>query len=511
MGIFDLFFGSDRPTPADLLAAETRSRAEASVAGPMAVQPDVRAEAGGVSGDTFAADDVISLVRSMLSGAGGGVRGPGSYDEAVRRILDCDPLDKAVDLRAATAAQVPIRLGRITGTSPDARRRTRAAIVDAQRAAGSVSAQLGPAGDAPLSRSPLGRVPGALALGVRMHQMQESGDMEEITDHPALRMIARPNPLTMTTWQQLLDVVVIQRVAWGETFLRPATRAARYGVGDPELFHVTDPGRVCVVLNERRTELKGYDLSSRGRAVRTTAQGGAPELEPTALVHIKDVDPRQPLRGRTHLRSLWGWSEIYLHALTWNGSLLRNGAKPSGILSRRDGRVAGGRQSERLREAAAERSGPDNAGKAWVDGELVWSRVSHSPEEMDWPGLMQLSFRRLAAGAGVDPLLLGVGEYSTYNNLDTAGRRLYLDSVLPDLAWLLSAINGEILPMLSLSEDLVLWADATEVPALQDNAKELAETLAKSTWLTDGERRVAQGYDAAKPAEPTPASPPSAR
>ena len=457
---------------------------------------------------TLHGDSVAELVLAALSGRGGGsFKGPASFRQAVERILDCDPLDVGIRTRARAASQVPVRLSRIRGGGGE-RERLRATIARRQLVAG----DLGPSGALRLPRAAGGepdalplperthlgqRDPhGAVAHAVAMHQLHEHGELEEVTDHPLLSMLARPNPLTTTTWAQLLDAVVLQRVAGGEVFFRPVLRAARAGLGDPEVFLVEDPSTVTVVLNERGNRLAGYDVAGHGGAKphRTTKTGRAGE-RPDALVHVKDIDPLCHLRGRSHLRSLWVWTAIYLMAARWNGGLIKNGAKPSGILARRDGRAVGGRQRERMQAEAESRSGPENAGKAWTDGDLVWNQISLSPREMDWETAETMAFRRCSTGVGVDPLLQGIGEHSTYNNLESAMARLYTEAALPDLVWLLGGLNEGVVPAMSGGDELVLWADPTEIPALRTNALDLAKTLSHSTWLEDGERREAQGYD----------------
>ena len=155
------------------------------------------------------------------------------------------------------------------------------------------------------------------------------------------------------------------------------------------------------------------------------------------------------------------------------------------------------KQRQRVAEKAQrDLSGPENAGKPMTDGELAWTQISFSPRDMDWGSVVPLSFRRLATGVGVDPLLLGVGEHSTFNNLGTASGRLYTEAALPDLAWFLAGLNEGVVPLLSGDEDLVLWADPTDIPALRGDALELSKALKNSTWLTDAEKRTASGYPA---------------
>lgn len=484
-----------------------------SVTGPLAASL-------GASAEVVHADGYGDLARIALAGgAPGAFRGPASFRQAVERICECDPLDVGLRLRARAAGQVPVRLSRVVGSSGQDRARARASLVRGLARAGALTP-----GDAtradPSAADPdrarqraLGRHTtdphGLLAGAVQMHVLEGRGELEEVTDHPLLHLLAHPNPLTTTTWAQLLDAVVVQRVAWGEVFAQHATAAARFarrtgGHAPAEMFLVEDPSTVTVVLDGARKRLAGYDLGKAG-AERHRSGGRTPTLGPTDLVHVKDLDPLCHLRGRTHLRSLWLWGEMYLMAGRWNAGLIKNGAKPSGVLSRRDGRTVGGRQVERAQAHAAARSGPDEAGKAWVDGELVWNQISLSPQDMDWPGVESWAFRRLAGGVGVDPLLLGLGEHSTYNNVQSAEARLYNEAALPDLAWLLAGLNEGVVPLLSDDgEELVLWADPTEIPALRTNALDLAKTLKSSDWLTDGEKRAAQGYDYDKPKETTP-------
>lgn len=471
------------------------------------------AAVGGAVGPSYSGEDLAEVVRRVLAGGTAASTGPATFREAVLRIRDCDALEAPLDRRSDAAASVPVYLGRVK------RGGGRKALMTAMRKAGRVGvapADVGEAlpavADVALPGLPFGtnlRVPPALALSVRMQQMEAAGDMEVVEDHPVLDMLDRPNPLTTTTWEQLVETLIYQRVAWGEVFLRPALRAFQRvrnpRIAPPELFLVEDPSQVTVVLNEARTRLAGYDYEPGvpGERVRVAdGRGAEPAHAPDALVHLKDLDPLLHLRGRSHLRPLWVWSELYTFGARWNNSLIKNRSKPDGVLRRKNGLALGAMQAQRAREDhQAKHAGPENVGSPYVEGDLEWQRISLTPEEMDWGGAMGMALRRCCAGVKVDPLLVGVGEFSTYNNLETAAFRLYTEGALPDLAWLLAALNEEVLPLFDGGDDLVLWYDATEIPALQQNAKELAEVLEKSSWLTDGEKRVAQGYPAEKPAE----------
>ncbi|MEO0557390.1 MAG: phage portal protein [Bacteroidota bacterium] len=486
MTFFDRLWG---PTPADLHIAETAGNEPLPPATPQAMATEP-------TGQTFTSDSLAELVRQALAGTSGHFRGPHTFRDAANRICECDPLDVGIRIRARAASQVPIRLSRVKRSRSSARAR----LVRWQASNGALSpGQAVRQLDA--NTHSLGQADphGALAHAVAMRQMHESGDLEPIDEHPLLDMLARPNPLTTTTWAQLLDAVVMQRVAWGEVFARPVTAGSDIArqLGRqlaPELYLVEDPSTVTVVLSADGTELAGYDQSrsAGARRQRKEDRGDRAALAPDTFVHIKDLDPLCHLRGRSHLRSLWIWTQIYLMAARWNGSLIKNGAKPSGVLSRRDGRAIGGRQRERVQADADRRSGPEEAGKAWTDGDIVWNQISLSPRDMDWGAVVKDAFRRISTGAGVDPILQGVGEYSTYNNQQTAMARLYTEAALPDLAWLLSGLNEGVVPL--VGDGLVLWADPTEIPALRTNALELAQTLKASDWLTDAEKREAQGY-----------------
>ena len=143
MGLLDLIgMGADsRPTVSDLAIAEAGRAVQASA-----------------TGQTYQADSLADLVRMALSGAGGGsFRGPFSYRQAVERVLDCDPLDTAVRLRARAASQVPIRLSRIKGTSKRDRARTRMSVVRALAAGGDTTRGSASATNLFVTRQSVGR------------------------------------------------------------------------------------------------------------------------------------------------------------------------------------------------------------------------------------------------------------------------------------------------------------------------------------------------------------------
>lgn len=128
----------------------------------------------------------------------------------------------------------------------------------------------------------------------------------------------------------------------------------------------------------------------------------------------------------------------------------------------------------------AEHRGPENAGKTlYLGGGADVTIVGSNFQELDFSRVQGAGETRIAAAAGVPPVIVGLSEglaAATYSNYSQARRR-YADGTIAPL-WQNAAgsLRRLVLPTANAAPGAVrLWYDPRDVPFLREDRKDAAE------------------------------------
>lgn len=317
-------------------------------------------------------------------------------------------------------------------------------------------------------------------------------DRQEITRHPLLALLARPNPLQSSS--ALLEALYCHRLLSGNAYLQAVSPA---GVAPQEL-HLLRPDRVQVIAG-RFGVPQGYRYKVGDEVTdypvdRVT---GA-----SRILHLKEFHPLDDWYGLSPVEAAAYSIDQHNQAAAWNQSLLQNGARPTGALVVKMGEGATGHLSEeqywRIKQQIDEQfSGAGNAGRPLLlEGGLDWREMSLSPKDMDFIEARHASARDIALAFGVPPQLLGIPGDNTYSNLAEARLALWEQTILPLINSTLEGLSGWIAPL--YGEALTIEANTDEISALAPRRDRIWERMQKADFLSDDEKRAAVGYGAQK-------------
>lgn len=244
--------------------------------------------------------------------------------------------------------------------------------------------------------------------------------------HPVLKLLKQPNPLQ--TYREFMR--------WGST----------YGLISGNLYmrgNVLSSGKLYEIdlLRPDRVELKVKDGRLNSFEYSLESQVFKYPIDPLTLdsdiLHIKDPNPLDDLYGMSPITAASLGISQNNKLSEWNGSLLDNSARPSGLVSlKSDGTGGPGLEQEQLDDIASRFNqkyfGKENAGKVlFLTGDMEWKTLGMSPKEMDWVLSKSTTARDIALAFGYPPYLLGMAEGSTFNNVSEARLSLYQETVIP--------------------------------------------------------------------------------
>jgi len=306
----------------------------------------------------------------------------------------------------------------------------------------------------------------------------------ELTEHPLLDLIARPNPVSSAP--DLLESCYGFLLVSGNAYLE----AVAVGGSLRELFALR-PDRMKVIPGPDGWP-EAFEYSAGGRSIRFAGEvvsGVRP------ILHLKLFNPVNDHYGFSPIEAAATAIDIHNTAARWNKALLDNSARPSGALvyTSRDGNLTS-EQYERLKSELEQGfQGAAHAGRPLLlEGGLDWKSMSLTPKDMDFIEAKHAAAREIALALGVPPMLLGIPGDNTYSNYQEANRSFWRQTVLPLVNRTAKALSQWLSP--AYDATLELRPDLDAIEALSSEREALWTRVDKATFLTQDEKRAAVGY-----------------
>ncbi|MEW2474618.1 phage portal protein [Micromonospora gifhornensis] len=205
--------------------------------------------------------------------------------------------------------------------------------------------------------------------------------------------------------------------------------------------------------------------------------GGRPEvvLADEVAVFAPMPDPIAWWRGSSWLISILRELQADSAATEHRLAFFRNGATPNLVISFEPTmKMEQVRQFKEMLEA--EHRSAVNAYKTLYLAGAKATPVGHDFKAMDLRAISGLSETRVAAAAGVHPVILGLSEGLAGSSLNAGNygqvRRRLADITMAPL-W--SAAASALAPLVTAPAGARLWYDVRDVPALREDRKDVAE------------------------------------
>ncbi|MBL7020702.1 MAG: phage portal protein [Nitrospinaceae bacterium] len=306
------------------------------------------------------------------------------------------------------------------------------------------------------------------------------GERREVSEHPLLDLMTRPNPLQGK--YELIESVVCHLYLSGNTYIESVGPTNGNSSGLPKELYVLRPDRMKVIPDAVHY-IAGYEYTVSGQKV---------EFPRNRILHLKLFNP---------LDDWYGLSPVQVAALAidklnsgdkWNASLLQNAAVPSGALTCKQ-RLTDD-QFDRLKtEMRRQIQGVGNAREPLLlEQDLEWKELGISPKDMDWIEGLKMSALQVAQVFNVPPELVGLGP-ATYQNRKEARKALYTEVVCPFLNRLRDGFNNWLVP--NFGENLTLDYDKDGIEALSEDQEALWNRVNQTEFLTVNEKRRMVGFD----------------
>ena len=303
----------------------------------------------------------------------------------------------------------------------------------------------------------------------------------ELTDHPLLTLLRRPNP--MQSYGDYVRAKVSYLMIAGNGY------EERFMVGSEvkELYQLR-PDRMSILPSANGVPA-AYVYKVGQNATRWDVD---PRTLNCDVRHLKLFNPLNDWYGMSPIEAGAYALDQNNESMAWMQALLQNSARPSGALTVKDGGTLADENFNRLKAQIEEQySGSTNAGRPMLlEGGLEWQQMGLSPTDM---GIIESKFasaRDVALAFGVPPQLLGIPGDNTYANYAEARLAFWEDTALPLLDMIVHDWNA----WLGNLYGVTIRPDVDAIPAIAEKRLSMWQMADQSKDLTINERRALKGY-----------------
>lgn len=302
----------------------------------------------------------------------------------------------------------------------------------------------------------------------------KKGDTTEVLSHPLISLLAAPNP--MQTQREFWELSVAYYLLSGDCFWYLDTAG---GTGVSQLYALR-PDQVQIILAPDTKSIIAYEYRA----------GTISRFLPEQIIHIKNVDPTNPLRGVGGVRPATSRILTEIEATNYQSNFFKNQGRPDFAVF-----VDGVVTPEAAQEARAgwrDIFGRGQGGQVGFFGSNITKieELNKTPKEMDFIETQKFLRDDILAALHVPKAMVTTDDVNLANSKE-AYRMFLQEAVIPVADAFLDALNFRLCERV---DDSVFFQFDDPTPA--DREMMLKEhTAAVGKWLTQNEVRIASGYD----------------
>lgn len=272
----------------------------------------------------------------------------------------------------------------------------------------------------------------SLKVRPKLYRATRSGTEVEITNHPILELLKRPNPVY--GGRSLLVGTIVDYLFEGDAYWY----VARTNRGTPGEIYRFDARYVAPDFpTDGRSFMHGWRYTPAGT-------GTVEYYELDELLHIQNgVDPQNDRIGYAPLRSCPRELAVINASVGYLGAILKNCGATNIVVSPAGEGVFTEEQAEQIREVIWSRISGDDAGSSLVFHNPVdLKSLAAMPKDMLLGDIDAAQIAKVCSAFGVNPMVLGLPDpQKTYSNYREGVRAAWNGSVIPVLDAIADTVN----------------------------------------------------------------------
>jgi HK97 family phage portal protein len=301
-----------------------------------------------------------------------------------------------------------------------------------------------------------------------------SGQAQELTDHPMLALLQRPNPFygDLVLWAAtILSWFIAGNAYW---------IIVRNGTGRPAELWWVPWWMMEPKASEDGSDFLSHYLYKPGGQILPT------RIEVEDVVHFRDgMDPRNMRLGMSSLEGVIREIFMDLEASNFVASLLRNMGVPGVVISPKGGAMPAPEDVEATKSWFQEAFGGDRRGGPLVMGAPTdVTPYGFNPQQMNMSEARDVAEERVCACIGIPAAVVGFGAGLQTAKVGATMEELFKtawrNGVMPVARAFADELQRSLLPEVGNAAGLEVCWDTSDVLALQDDEDKKTERLTRA-------------------------------
>lgn len=311
---------------------------------------------------------------------------------------------------------------------------------------------------------------------------QKRTEPEEIENHPALELLAKPHPIV--TGREFRYLIAAHKMLAGNAYLLK-NGLDRIDRGPVTQLTPLPPTAVRPDLTNDGMDIQQYRIVNGAEPV---------NLPPEKMLHDRQPNPANPVIGVGTLESIAGWADLDYFINEFNRNYFVNGARLGGFLQ------SGATTKEQIDLIKygfnQEHKGVHNMHRWAILPKGVEPAETKQPslQETQMSDTMKDNRDRILAAFGVPKSVLGITEDVNRSNAEAANYTYMAYTIKPMVQEYVDFLNEQFLPM--FGDDKLYFDFDDPVPENKElKVQEYDKALAGQPWMTINEVRAEQGLE----------------
>lgn len=316
------------------------------------------------------------------------------------------------------------------------------------------------------------------SVDLELYRVKNSkGDTSEITSHPILDLLYRPNPFQTKT--EFLETTLINLKTTGDAFWFKV----RNNQGRPvELWNLR-PDYVTIKTDPVNF-IREYEFDKQ--------DGTISHFAPEDIVHFKYANPLNQYTGLSPIKPAQMRVETEHNSVKYQRDFFLNSARPDALIKNPENKLNAEQKSD-LREGWNKLyRGPGNSSKvAVLSGGLEYQQISLSQREMDYIETLKFTRDDILVAFKVPKPIVAIVDDVNRANSETAMFIFLSETIVPEMKRLVEKINEELVTPDFGAEFVMDFEDPT--PENRELLIKEYETGIKNNYLLINEVRQWEG------------------
>lgn len=277
-------------------------------------------------------------------------------------------------------------------------------------------------------------------LPLKVYRRKGDADREQLFDHPLANLLRQPNP--WTTQYRFLDAIVHDLSIYDRSYWVKSKGPNGFSLIRQDPFYTRPLGEVGY-----------YPEAFEVRGLRATKQYPADQV----FFLRGYAGGAADTGGVSPIESLREVLEESFYANQSRAQVMRNGARMSGYLKRPPEAVWSAEAKKNFKEDWATQysaTGPQAGGTPILEDGMEFVPVSMTPKDLQYIEGRKLTREEVATAYYIPPPMLGLLDNATFSNIVEQHQMLYSDTLGPTLTMIQQEIRLQIVPDITLDEEL---------------------------------------------------------